>query len=212
MKNLTLRRLLLGAGALVLAAAAGDGLIAEPPDPHPGASQPVREQNLDGSGSVRVHEQGVATVNITGQPVAVTGTVEVGNSSLDVNVLGGSVDAHVTGGQVQATVPPATTAFFQEFVVAPNESQAVSFATINASAVHARSQNDSEVNVGFSSPLVPTDFHGLFSLGGTNFATLHAGELIPFTQPIPVNGVGIICLNSNSDCRVHVAVIGVPAP
>ena len=69
----TRRRALYWAG-LLIAMAATTWLFAEsPPDPHPGATGPVREQNVDGSGYIAVHEQGVAAVDIT-------------NSELDVNV------------------------------------------------------------------------------------------------------------------------------
>lgn len=51
-----------------------------------GAAPPataVREQNLDGSGLIRVHEQGTANVNVTNAPLPVSGTVNVGNLPLD---------------------------------------------------------------------------------------------------------------------------------
>jgi len=47
--------------------------------PPPPSTQPVREQNLDGSGLVRVHEAGTANVNVTNGAVPVTGTVTVEN-------------------------------------------------------------------------------------------------------------------------------------
>jgi hypothetical protein len=40
---------------------------AAPPPPQP---QPVREQNLDSSGFIRVHEQGTANVNVVSMPSA----------------------------------------------------------------------------------------------------------------------------------------------
>ena len=43
----------------------------------------VREQNLDGSGLIRVHEQGTADVNVTNGALPVTGTVDVGNLPVD---------------------------------------------------------------------------------------------------------------------------------
>ncbi len=49
----------------------------------------VREQNLDASGFIRVHEQGTANVNVTNGSLPVSGTVDVGNlpTVQDVNVL-----------------------------------------------------------------------------------------------------------------------------
>ena len=59
---------------------------AAPPPPGP---QQVREQNLDASGFIRVHEQGTANVNLTNASVPVSGTVNVGNlrAVQDVNVI-----------------------------------------------------------------------------------------------------------------------------
>ena len=53
------------------------------------AETKVREQNLDGSGLIRVHEQGTANVNVTNTSVPVSGTVDVGNlpSVQDVSVV-----------------------------------------------------------------------------------------------------------------------------
>jgi hypothetical protein len=53
---------------------------------------PIAEQNLDGDGNARVHEQGTAAVheqgtanvNVTNSSIPVTGTVSLGNSSLRV--------------------------------------------------------------------------------------------------------------------------------
>ena len=42
-------------------------------------AQQVREQNLDGSGFIRVHEQSTANVNVTNGSLPVSGTVNVGN-------------------------------------------------------------------------------------------------------------------------------------
>jgi len=57
--------------------------------PPPPADTKVREQNLDGSGLIRVHEQGTANVNVTNSSLSVGGTVDVGNlpAVQDVNVL-----------------------------------------------------------------------------------------------------------------------------
>ena len=42
-------------------------------------AQQVREQNVDGSGFIRSHEQGTANVNVTNGSLRVSGTVNVGN-------------------------------------------------------------------------------------------------------------------------------------
>ena len=46
---------------------------AKPPPPGP---QPVEEQNLDGSGFIAVHEQGVADVNVVPMPSQASGPLE----------------------------------------------------------------------------------------------------------------------------------------
>src|SRR3972149_11413222 len=51
--------------------------------PPPPSETKVREQNLDGSGLIRVHEQGTANVNVTNGSLPVSGTVDVGNLPLD---------------------------------------------------------------------------------------------------------------------------------
>ena len=43
------------------------------------SAQQVREQNLDGSGFIRTHEQGTANVNVTNGSLPISGTVNVGN-------------------------------------------------------------------------------------------------------------------------------------
>jgi hypothetical protein len=61
---------------------------AKPPEPEP-QIQPVEEQNVDASGHIAVHEQGVADVNVTNASLPVSGTVEIGNLPpvQDVNVV-----------------------------------------------------------------------------------------------------------------------------
>ena len=70
---------------------------ADPPDPTPGATKLVREQNLDENGSIAVHEQGVVSV------------ANEDGGELDVNVTGGSIDANISGGSVDANVTNTVT-------------------------------------------------------------------------------------------------------
>ena len=195
--------------AVLLTGLTGYGFAQTATDPHPGPSQPVREQNLDASGAIRVHETGTANVNVTNGSLTVTGTVSVGNSSLGVNVLGGSLDANITGGSVTAKVSPASGAYYRAFVTPVGEFESDSFATINASAIHAHSSTDSKIHVRFLSPLGGST--GLISLGTTGDALLTKGEVITFPQPLPINGVWVNCGNISTDCSVEVAVIGTAA-
>ena len=72
-----------------------------PPDPVPGATKPVREQNLDANEWIAVHEQGTANVEVQNDetnpiPVDVQGTIEA-------TIEGGSIEAEITGGEVEVT-------------------------------------------------------------------------------------------------------------
>lgn len=51
------------------------GGAAAQPDPAPGASQRVLDQNLDGNGLIGGHTQGTASVNVTDASLSVTRTI-----------------------------------------------------------------------------------------------------------------------------------------
>jgi hypothetical protein len=164
---------------------------ADGPDPTPGPSQPVLEQNLDANGLIRVHEQGTANVNVTNVPLPVSGNV------------------NVTGSAVRATIPPATTTFRHTFTLGPGDpSPEIPFPTINASAIHVQlGDYDPEIKVFFKSPLVDTGFsQGLFVLKAD---ATHKGDLITFTQPVPINGVEAHCTQNVFTCSAFVSVVGV---
>ena len=61
---------------------------------------PVQEQNLDGSGNLKVHEQGTANVNVTNSSLTVASPAPITGGGLDLSIpcpvtlgLGGSVVA-----------------------------------------------------------------------------------------------------------------------
>jgi len=167
--------------------------VADTPNPTPGPSQKVLEQNLDANGLIKVHEQGTANVNVT-------------NASV---VVSGNVNANVSG-TVRATIPPATTTFLHTFILTPPFiSDELSFPTINASAIHVQLGDfDTETRVYFKSPLVDTGFGaGLFLLRAE---PAKKGELITFTQPVPINGVEVHCTQNVIPCSAIVSVVGVP--
>ena len=183
-------------GYLALAATLGLGLSlvkGEQPNPTPGPSQPVLEQNKDANGFIRVHEQGTADVNVT-------------NAVLPIS---GNVNANVSG-TVRATIPAATTTFWHTFILTPPFiSDELSFPTINASAIHVQLGDfDTETRVYFKSPLVATGFGaGLFLLRAE---PTKKGDLITFTQPVPINGVEVHCTQNVIPCSALVSVVGVP--
>src|SRR6476620_6958377 len=64
----------------------------------PGNAVPVREQNLDGSGNVKVHEQGTANVNVTNSSLTVASPAPITAGAIGVGLpcpagfnFGGSV-------------------------------------------------------------------------------------------------------------------------
>jgi len=89
-----MKRILVVSAAFLLAVSSSVQAQEEaegPPDPTPGATKPVREQNLDVNDWIAVHEQGTADVKI------------VNDEAIEVNVTGGSIEAEITGGQVEVT-------------------------------------------------------------------------------------------------------------
>lgn len=100
-----MKRILMFVVVVLLAAPysvqAEDEVADSPPDPVPGATKPVREQNLDANEWIAVHEQGTANVEVQNDetnpiPVDVQGTVEA-------TIEGGSIEAEITGGEVEVT-------------------------------------------------------------------------------------------------------------
>jgi hypothetical protein len=66
----------------------------------PAQAVPVREQNLDGSGNIKVHEQGTASVNVTNSSLTVASPAPITGGAINVGIpcpfaftFGGSVVA-----------------------------------------------------------------------------------------------------------------------
>jgi len=191
----------------LIAGGTGIGMAAQPPDPTPGATQPVREQNLDADGLIRVHEQGVADVNVTNDPLNVsvsndelnvTGEVEVSNfpTTQDVNVVGGSV-----------ALPPVTTIWSTpltiDFIPA-GESVSYDFPLMNAVSVSMTETSD-EFDAVLGGPLgVPLSIESDDQAQETYFYT--------FTYPVPVDGVTLGCFNESDDCTLDLTITGFEVP
>lgn len=94
-----MKRILMFFVAVLLAASysvqAEDEAADPPPDPVPGATKPVREQNLDANEWIAVHEQGTANVEVQND--------ETNPIPVDANITGGSIEAEITGGEVEVT-------------------------------------------------------------------------------------------------------------
>ena len=170
---------------------------AQSPDPRPGATQPVREQNLDAAGAIRVHEQGVADVSVTNDSLAVVGTVDVANfpTKFDVNV---------TGGKVAITATPAEGVFVDAYNVAEDTTIEVPLpSTLTAWTLHAHSHDNSEVVVEFLRFLFQ-----IFTMGNEHFGALGDGKFVTLTKPVELDGLRIRCSNSLTSCNVRVTIIG----
>jgi hypothetical protein len=187
-------------GTLAGTAATG---YAAPPDPTSGATQPIREQNLDDDGLIRVHEQGVADVNVTNdllnvsvgnETLNVSGEVEVSNfpATQDVNVVGGSI-----------TLPPVTTIAGTPATIdpiAPGEFETTDIPLMNVVSVNVAESVD-EYSVSISGPLgVPLEIESNELLQETYFYT--------FQYPVPVDGISIFCKNESDDCFIDVTLTG----
>jgi hypothetical protein len=172
---------------------------AQPPDPRPGATQPVREQNLDSSGAVRVHEQGTANVNLTNSSLNVGGTVSVSNFPATQNVF-------VTGGTLDsASLTPVAQAHVFDMQLEPGQSSGqITFnTTFNAVAVSAGSLREGGVTL--YSPL-----NGGIPIFGFELGQDGSGgtQVESFAHPVPINGVSFTCSSNASDtCFVGVTIM-----
>ena len=158
---------------------------------------PVREQNLDAAGSIKVHEQGTADVHVTNPSL----NVDVGNfpSSVAVSNFPATQNVNVVGG-----VPPAPVEkrVAVNFDTAAGDFETQTFAVVNATLITISSLNDEEKSVFLETPL-----------GGTFFAVHDPDGVQPLStiqlqSPLPVTGVELVCLNESDDCLVGVSIFG----
>jgi len=194
-------------GSLAAATLLGSILIgvqAEPPDPHNGASMPVRERNIDTNGWIAVHEQGIADVEVVGGTLDVTGSVSVDNfpAVQSVTVNGGSMDVNVTGGTLDVNANlPSVTVIESDFVfVAAGEQTTFNFPTVQATSISFGADED-EFYIQAFGPL------GMVM----GFANLDADRFVvteSFTYPVPIDSIVLSCENEQLACGVYVSVHG----
>jgi hypothetical protein len=188
---------------LTLGTVAGSTAFAAPPDPTPGATQPIREQNLDADGLIRVHEQGVADVNVTNDPLNVSVANETLNVSGEVEVSNfpATQDVNVLGGQV--ALPPVTAIAGTPLsidAIPPGEFENTDIPLMNVVSVNV-AENVDEYSMFISGPL-GTPLH------------IESGELVQetyfytFQYPVPIDGISIFCKNESDDCFVDVTLTG----
>ena len=202
---------LLALGALIALALLGAlfdaPAAAEPPDPTPGATLPTREQNLDDDGLIRVHEQGIAKVDVTNTPLDVQGSVDVDNfpSSFEVSNFPSVQDVNVTGGELSEVMLAPVTIGEEFFIVTPaGSSETAAFgATMNVTTVFVVDALD-EVAVDLTTSLTPGGAIAVYSdlEGGRE-----SGQRT-FFYPVPADGVEVHCFNESDDCQVSVEVLG----
>jgi hypothetical protein len=197
---------LIAAGLGLLGALLDAPASAEPPDPTPGATSPVREQNLDGNGLIRVHEQGIADVTVTNTPLDVQGSVDVDNfpTSFEVSNLPAVQDVNVTGGALSnVTLAPVTKAISEIFFPLPaGVAETRTFAPINVTSIFIHDALD-ELSLTLLTPVAPTE---IFVYSDSEDA--EESVQLTFVHPIPVDGVGLSCLNESDDCQVIVDLLG----
>ena len=195
-------------------------VLAEKPDPNlPNPPLAVRDANVDGNDWIRVHEQGVASVDI------------IDTEELDVHVTGGQVDTTVTGGSITVdnTVSNAvpvtvenqpveqdvyvnggemsvvTTAYSNQFSIAagdPAVEHTFSGGPIYATTIHA-ADGDDEAYIEFYSPLTGGRVFAFWDPSGEFIEHTHS-----FTYPIPISGYRAACANESEACGFRITVIG----
>lgn len=182
------------------------GVVVAQPNPAPGPPLPVKEQNLDANGWIKVHEQGTATVN---------GTVSVGNfpSSIEISNFPETQNVNVTGGQVDTIVPPVTVGLSETVCAEPHQTATVSLATMAVTDLTVSNKIKNEVAVYFHSPITITGNGG--TIGQTVFEHQdHDGEVAAlhhtFTRAVPIHEFVLHCTNESDTCCVTVDLVGTP--
>jgi hypothetical protein len=202
----------------------------EPPDPTPGATKPVREQNLDANDWIAVHEQGTANVEVQG-----TADVNVTGGSIDANVTGGSIDANISGGSVTVdntdsnpvpvdvknlptqqdvwvdggVMTPVTRAYYDFFNLdhdALSGIQPITGGPILATLIYVSHNNDKVFVRFFSDTLAPAGLHQLLFIDASEGGG--PDHIIPLMYPVEIDGFEIKCLNVADKCEVNVTVVG----
>ena len=206
----------------------------EPPDPTPGATKPVREQNLDTNDWIAVHEQGTAKVEVQG-----VADVNVTGGSIDANVTGGTIDANISGGSVTVdnentnpvpvagtvtvdnlpgqqdvwvdggVMTPVTRAYYDYFILDHNGGSGVQPITggpILATLIYVSHNNDKLFVRFFSETLAPAGLHQLLFIDASEGGG--PDHIIPLTYPVEIDGFEILCRNAGDECEVNITVVG----
>jgi len=195
------------AAALLLATPC---IFAEKPDPVDNPPLQIREQNLDPSGWIAVHEQGTADVSISSSTEL---DVNVTNDTLDVS--GSTVD--VSGSTVSVDNFPAVQS------VAMNGGELSSVTSLYSNEFYAAADEEIEYIFSGGPVYVTTIFINnrssdefwikLFSSGSDFISIADFDGVIPihhysFTYPIPLERIWMRCTNESEGCGPWITIYG----
>lgn len=184
-----------------------NGVVQAVPDPAPGPPLPVREQNLDASGWIKVHEQGTANV---------AGTVDIANfpSSIAISNFPATQDVNVVGGQLDLAPSPVTSGFSVDFCAEAGEFVVTTLpSVINATNVSIANFSD-EIGVYFISPIAMQG-GGFAGTGPSVFSHRDdagdgKGMQHAFSRPVPISQVKLQCINESDPCCIVIDIVGTP--
>ena len=216
--------------AVVGSVVAGISVSAQDLEPV-GPTKPVLEQNLDAQGRIRVHEQGVADVDIKNSNLDVT----LSNEELDVNVTNGNLPVV---GEVDVTNFPATqnvnvqnlpatqdvnvqnlpatqdvrivggstgvqpVTAMRQLIFNTDGQEEKTFSTMAVSSIVIVSGTD-EYEIHGGSPLAGGELFLGYQPDGAEPTTT-----MSFPQPIPLNMIKIYCANESDTCNITVLLSG----
>ena len=179
-------------------------LAESPPDPRPGATQPVREQNLDGSGYIAVHEQGVADVNVTNSSLQVSGSVDVSGSSVSVDNFPPVQDVNVVGGGVEVSFAPVTTTDTQRVNTGARTAKWFPIdPPILATAVSVSFEGSTEAFTVFGTSVGDGAILPIHNSTG-----IEQTHMLALTYPVVITGLELECRNESDPCWIAFSVMG----
>lgn len=144
---------------------------------------PVREQNLDANGNIKVHEQGTASVDITNATVPIheqgTASVNVTNSSLSV------APSSISGGGGAVTIQAGDSASYSPAAVA------------SALTMSLTAEIDSVIFYYQNSPVA-------FIIGPSETSqSLPASDVyLPLTRPIEFDQISCFANGNPGQCKI----------
>jgi hypothetical protein len=178
-------------------------VFAEKPDPVENPPLQIREQNLDPSGWIAVHEQGTADVSISSSTEL---DVNVTNDTLDVSGSTISVDNFPAVQPVtmdEGELSSVTSQYSSEFyTTAGDEIEHIfSGGPVYATTIFINNRSSDEFWI------------KLFTSGSDFISIADFDGVIPihhysFTYPIPIERIWMRCTNESEGCGPWITIIG----